>query len=112
MPAVFIADLFAPVVSVVSSTTMTATTAVTVASGDSTIIQAGARGGTTTAQSCSLSGLPGDAVVEKSPDSSSTGSPAVQMFRVYLPSGMASSTVITFTWVQSATRKEAAGQVI
>lgn len=36
----------------------------------------------------------------------------MQMFRVYFPSGMANSTTITFTWVQSATRKEAAGQII
>ena len=112
MAASFVNNLFAPVVSTVSSTTMTATTAVTVASADSAIIQAGARGGTSTAQACSLSGLPGDAVVETSPNISLTGSPAVQMFRVYFPTGMASSTVITFTWVQSATRKEAAGQVV
>ncbi len=91
---------------------MTATTAATVAAGDSTILEAGARGGTTTAQACSLSGLPGDAVVETSPNISNAGSPAVQMFRVYYPTGMASGTVITFTWTQSATRKEAAGQVI
>lgn len=110
--ASFVADLFTPVPNVTSSTTMTATTAVTVAAGDSAIIQAGARGGTSTAQSCSLSGLPGDAVVEKSPDISASGSPAVQMFRVYFPTGMASGTVITFTWTQSATRKAASGQVI
>lgn len=112
MPASFVVDLFAPKADVTSATTMTATTAVTVAAGDSAIIEAMARGGTTTAQSCSLSGLPGDAIVEKSPDISATGSPAVQMFRVYFPSGMASGTVITFTWVQSATRKVAAGQVV
>lgn len=91
---------------------MTATTAVTVAAGDSAIIQAGARGGTTTAQACSLSGLPGDAVVEVSPNISASGSPVVQMFRVYFPTGMASGTVITFTWVESATRKGASGQVV
>jgi len=111
MAASFVANLFTPVANVTSSTTMTATTAVTVAAGDTAFIQAGARGGTTTAQSCTLSGLPGDAVVEKSPDISASGSPAVQMFRVYFPTGMASGTVITFTWVQSATRKCAGGQV-
>jgi len=112
MVASFVVDLFTPVSDVTSATTMTATTAVTVAAQDSAILSAGARGGTSTAQSCSLSGLPGDAVVEKSPDRSSTGSPAIQMFRVYFPTGMASGTVITFTWTQSATRKNAAGQVI
>lgn len=111
MAASFVNNLFAPLATG-SGATMTATTAVTVAGGDSAIIQAGGRGGTTTAQSCSLSGLPGDAVVEKSPNISASGSPAVQQFRVYFPSGMASGTVITFTWVQSCTRKGAAAQVV
>jgi hypothetical protein len=110
--ASFVVDLFAPMTNVTSSTTMTATTTSAVTAGDSAIIESGARGGTTTAQACSLSGLPGDAVVETSPNISNAGSPAVQMFRVYFPTGMANSTVITFTWTQSATRKEAAGQII
>lgn len=113
MPAAaFVSNLFTPVANVTSSTTMTATTTVAVAAGNSVILEAMARGGTTTAQACSLSGLPATAVVETSPNISATGSPAVQAFRVYFPQGMANSTVITFTWVQSATRKVAAGQVI
>lgn len=106
MAASFVADLFTnPITSVTSSTTIAGSTNTAVSAGDSVILSAGARGGTTTAQSCSLSGLPGDAVVEKSPDISASGSPAVQQFRIYLPSGMSSGTTITGTWVQSATRK-------
>ena len=100
------------ITSVVSSTTISGTTTSAVSAGDTAFFWLGARGGTTTAQFVALSGLPGDAVIEGNTSSdigtlqtSNLGSPANAVIRVYFPSGMANSTSVTGTWLQSATRK-------
>lgn len=113
MAASFVADLFTnPVTSVTNSTTITGSTNTAVAAGDTCFFFFSARGGTDVNQAVSISGLPGDAVIEGSGASfigtlqtSRTGSPASACIRVHCPTGMSTAQSITGTWVQSNSRK-------
>lgn len=113
MAASFVADLFTnPVTSTTNNTTITGSTNTSVAAGDTCFFYFSCRGGTSTAQAVTISGLPGDAVIEGSGSAaigtlqtSRTGSPANALIRVYLPSGMSTAQSITGTWVQSGSRK-------
>jgi len=108
--ASFVANLAASAAtSTTNSTTITITSNVTVASGDTVFLSAMARG--TTTGVATLSGLPGDAVTEKLFSNLGTNASSVHLFRIYLPTGMASSTVITVTWDTANTKKVAYGAV-
>jgi hypothetical protein len=120
--ASFVADLFtSPVTDVTSSTTIAGATNTAVSAGNTVFLFLSARGGTTTGQCVTISGLPGDAVIEgngaggigtlQSSRTVTAGSPAVACLRVYLPTGMTSATTITGTWAEWATRKAMDGVV-
>lgn len=92
-----------------NSTTIAAATSNTVASGNTAWIAASARGAT--AGTATISGLPGDAVAETPLNRTQAASPAVELWRVYFPSGMSSGTTITITWDSSNSRKTLQGVV-
>lgn len=93
---------------VTNNTTIAAATTNAVAAGDTAFVMASARGAT--AGTSTISGLPGDAVVETINDNNAA-SPAIGLFRCYLPSGMAASTTITITWDSATSRKALQGVV-
>lgn len=119
MAASFVGLLFSsPITSTTNSTTITGSTSNAVAAGDTIFFVVNARGGTTTAQCVTISGLPGDAVLEGNTSgdigtlqTSNVGSPAVALVRAYCPTGMSASTSLTGTWVQAASRKVMAAVV-
>lgn len=103
MAAAFVADLYTnPVTSTTNSTTIAGATNTAVSAGNTVFLGAIARGAT--AGTATISGLPGDAVTE-SLNSNRAGSPACNLWRIYLPSGMSTSTTITVTWDTSCSRK-------
>jgi hypothetical protein len=95
-------------ISTTNSTTIAAATTNTVAARDTAFIMATGRGATV--GTSSISGLPGDAVVETINDNNAA-SPALGLFRCYFPSGMASSTTVTITWDSALSRKTLQGVV-
>jgi len=108
--AAFVANLAAAAAtSTTNSTTIVITSNVTVASGDTVFLSAMARG--TTTGVATLSGLPGDAVTETLKQNLATHASSCHLFRIYLPTGMASSTAITVTWDTANTKKIAYGAV-
>lgn len=109
MPATRVGLLYSAVqTNVTNNTTIAAATTNAVAAGDTAFIMASARGAT--AGTSTISGLPGDAVVETINDNNAA-SPAIGLFRCYLPSGMAASTTITITWDSANSRKALQGVV-
>lgn len=122
MAASFVADLYtSPVTSTVTGTTIAGATNTAVTAGDTAFLFLSSRGGTTTGQNVTISGLPGDAVIEgngaggigtlQTSRTVTAGSPAVACLRVYFPSGMSSGTTITGTWAESVTRKAMDGVI-
>lgn len=96
-------------VSTTNSTTIAAATTNTVAAGHTAWIAASARGATV--GTATISGLPGDAVIETPLNRTQAASPAVELWRVYFPSGMSSGTTITITWDSANSRKTLQGVV-
>lgn len=104
MAASRVGDLVAAAfTSTTNNATLAGTTSAAVSAGDTAFGFVGVRGGTL-GEVTSISGLPLDAVVELVV-TTRAGSAGNSQCRMYCPTGMASSTVVTFNLDAAATRK-------